>query len=141
MKGIKTCIQCVICVITVASVLCCASRKREGTTSGQVTAQWNIAEVRAAVEDALVYYGPVKRDERNRFQSSRIPTNRLANLGQEFTVLTVKIDPTYPHRVYISSTVFVQTEETSDEFKPNGTHPDLEKRALAQIHGVLKSIK
>ncbi len=115
----------------------CASR-RETLTSGKLSENWNLGEIRNAVTEVLNYYGPVNRASRERFQSSRIPTNHLANLGEEFTLVTVKVEASFPHRIYVTSEVFV--EQTGRGFKKTGTYPEMEQKILVDIRRVLSEL-
>jgi hypothetical protein len=98
-----------------------------------------LGEVRIAVEDALGYFGPVRRESRNRFQSARIPTNSVEALGREFTLVTVSIDGSYPHKLYIQSVVYTEGTGGAQFKKHDGRHVALEKQILEDVHRRLRA--
>lgn len=112
----------------------CASTPKEGETT-LVPSQWNLGEIRSAIVDVLSYYGPVKIASRNRFQSARVPTNELSNLGREFTLITVRVDADHPHKVYVTSAIFVYENKS---FLQKGNHEKIERQVMKRVHTQLQ---
>lgn len=118
-------------IIGLSAVLfSCASRAPLATT-GQLTDRWTLGEIREAVVRVLSFYGPVQRNARYQLQSSRVATNTMANLGQEFSVVTVKIDESFPHKLFVTSLIY--TVDKPGQFKKRHSNPELERRVLENI--------
>ncbi len=125
-------------VLILGILAACAIKERDVST-GKMGERWELGEVRAAVEEVLAYYGPVKKEARNRFQSARIPSSFKGNLGEEFTVMTITIDSSFPHKVYVNSAVYV-TQANAREFKNQGAAPEFEKRMIEEIRQSLRDL-
>lgn len=59
-------------------------------------------------------------------------------MGQEYTVATVRVGPSHPHEVTITSIVYVVTPPKGFvPAKGNKGNPDLEKEILSELRSLL----